>query len=162
MRQSHLLLTGFFAIGLSGFNEVYAQAAVLTAGGEASGSGGTASYSVGYLVYTPAIGTGGTVTTGPQQPLEIFRLASATVTGAPFSCALYPNPTVGRVTLILNSGSHKDYSFQLYDALGRALVAQPLNGTTTLISLEQFPANTYLLRVIGKKKDVQVFKIIKN
>lgn len=44
-----------------------AQSSINTAGGEATGSGGTVSYSVGQAFYTVPSGTGGTLTEGVQQ-----------------------------------------------------------------------------------------------
>jgi len=53
-------------------SKLQAQEATTTAGGEASGSGGYASYTVGQVVYTTKTGTNGnSVIEGVQQPYEI-------------------------------------------------------------------------------------------
>jgi len=56
-----LLLSG---LGLTG---LYAQEAVVAGGGNASGSGGTVSYSAGQLVYSSSGGSNGSVVAGVQQ-----------------------------------------------------------------------------------------------
>jgi len=48
-----------------------AQETIPASGGKASGSGGTASYSFGQVVYTTYTGTNGLVAQGVQQPFEI-------------------------------------------------------------------------------------------
>jgi len=55
--------------GLTGLQE---QQAILATGGNATGSGGTVSYTVGQAAYITQTGSGGTVTQGVQQPFEIW------------------------------------------------------------------------------------------
>ncbi len=55
-----------FLLGL-GLSELHAQEATLASGGNATGSGGSVSYSVGQVVYTTNIGTTGSVAQGVQQ-----------------------------------------------------------------------------------------------
>ena len=52
---------------------LYGQQAVLGGGGEATGSGGTVSYSIGQIAYTSK-GAGGTVSEGVQQAFEVTNL----------------------------------------------------------------------------------------
>ncbi|MDD4385781.1 MAG: hypothetical protein PHD06_11460, partial [Bacteroidales bacterium] len=60
------LLTFTFSL-----STVQAQESLNATGGNASGSGGSAGYSVGQMVYTTHIGTNGSVAEGVQQPYEI-------------------------------------------------------------------------------------------
>ena len=53
---------------------LFAQSQTTASGGEASGSGGTVSYTVGQTAYQTNVGTGGTVTEGLQQAYEIFSV----------------------------------------------------------------------------------------
>src|SRR6056297_978638 len=57
-----------FGPGLTGAN---AQQAMPASGGDASGSGGFVSYSVGQVVYTTHTGANGSVAQGVQQTYEI-------------------------------------------------------------------------------------------
>ena len=54
---------------------IYSQETIPTSGGEATGSGGSSSYSVGQMVYTTNT-SGGTVTQGVQQSIELFTLSN--------------------------------------------------------------------------------------
>ena len=55
-----------------GLSTLQAQETVTTSGGEAVGSSGSASYTVGQLLYTTQKGTNGnSATQGVQQPYEI-------------------------------------------------------------------------------------------
>ena len=59
----------FLLLGIIG--GLHAQESPTAAGGEATGTGGTSSYSVGQVVYTTATGTNGSLAQGVQQPYEI-------------------------------------------------------------------------------------------
>ena len=58
---------------LLGAFQTQAQEAVATAGGDASGTNGNVSYTVGQVVYTTNTGTTGSVAQGVQQPFEIDK-----------------------------------------------------------------------------------------
>ena len=51
-----------------------AQQAVLTSGGDATGTGGSAGYSIGQTVYSTTSGANGSVAHGVQQAFEISTL----------------------------------------------------------------------------------------
>ena len=70
MRHKKLKLSAVLLLGL-GLTGLQAQESVNATGGNASGSGGSASYSVGQVVYTNNTGTSGSVAQGVQQPFEI-------------------------------------------------------------------------------------------
>ena len=53
---------------------LHAQEAIFTTGGEASGNGGSASFSVGQVAYQTYSGTSGSLVEGVQQPYEITVL----------------------------------------------------------------------------------------
>ncbi|MGD0341661.1 MAG: hypothetical protein ABSA76_08155, partial [Bacteroidales bacterium] len=50
---------------------IHAQSTITTSGGNASGSGGSASYTIGQVVYSTITGTNGSSAQGVQQPYEI-------------------------------------------------------------------------------------------
>jgi len=58
MKKNKLKL-GVVALLFLGLSNLQAQQATTTAGGEAGGSGGSASYTVGQVVYTSNVGTNG-------------------------------------------------------------------------------------------------------
>ena len=98
------------AIGLTGLK---AQQATTTSGGNASGSGGSASYSVGQVVYTTNTGAGGSVSQGVQQPYEISIVSGIEEQGITLTCTAYPNPTTDYLTLKIDGDVQTHYSASL-------------------------------------------------
>ena len=148
------LLLGF---GLT----IQAQQTTIAAGGNASGSGGTAAYSVGQVVYTTHIGTNGSVAQGVQQAYEIYTVGIAE-TGFNFSLQAYPNPTTDYLTLNLGNAELSTLNFQLYDIGGKLIESKKITSTTETILVENLPSATYFLKVTNNNNEVKTFKIIKN
>ena len=71
MRHKRLKLSAVLLLGLV-LTGLQAQTSVNATGTNASGSGGTVSYSVGQVVYTNNTGTNGSVAQGVQQAFEIL------------------------------------------------------------------------------------------
>jgi len=71
----HYTRTSYLAFLLAfGVHIVHAQEVIDAAGGEATGSGGTVSYSLGQVVYTFNSGAGGRENQGVQQPVDYNSL----------------------------------------------------------------------------------------
>jgi hypothetical protein len=77
---------------------IYSQQTTPATGGDATGSGGSSSYTVGQLVYTTNTGSG-TVIQGVQQSIELFTLSNPELTTVNLSAVIYPNPTSDYVVL---------------------------------------------------------------
>ena len=70
MKLKRLKICVILLLGL-GLTGLQAQESVNATGGNALGSGGSVSYSVGQLTYQTHVGTNGSVAEGVQQPFEI-------------------------------------------------------------------------------------------
>ena len=162
MRHKRLKLSTVLLLGL-GLTGVQAQTSVNATGGDASGGGGSVSYSVGQVVYTTHTGTSGSVTEGVQQPYEI-----SVVTGLEeaqsinLSVTAYPNPTTDYLTLRIDEFEISNLSFQLYDMNGKLLQNEKITGNQTSIVMSNLLPATYFVKVIRGNKEVKTFKIIKN
>jgi hypothetical protein len=157
LKLSTVLLLGF---GLAGLQ---AQESVNATDGDASGSGGSASYSVGQVVYTTHSGTSGSVAEGVQQPYEISvvtAIEEAKVIN--LSVSAYPNPTTDYLELKVESEKLKDVSFQLFNINGKLLQNEKIIGNQTNIVMSNLVPATYFVKVIQGSKVVKTFKIIKN
>jgi hypothetical protein len=152
------------ALCLFGFGTtVQAQNSIPAAGGNASGSGGTVSYSVGQLVYTTNTGTNGTVAQGVQQPFEISVITGIEQTeNITLDCSVYPNPASDLLTLKIENYDKESLSYKLIDTNGKLLESKKVNGNVTIISMANLLPDLYLLKVLDKKKEIKTFKIIKN
>ncbi len=162
LELSALLLLGF---GLTGLQ---AQTSINATSGNASGSGGTASYSVGQVTYQTHTGITGSVSEGVQQPYEISVVTGIEeAKGIDLSVSAYPNPTTDYLTLCIDKSVRtsldlSQLSYQLYDMNGKLLQNEKITGTQTSIVMSNLVTATFFLKVIQGNKEVKTFKIIKN
>jgi hypothetical protein len=147
----------FLLLGLGG---LHAQESPTSTGGEATGTGGTASYSIGQVVYTTATGTNGSVEQGIQQPFEISTVLGINETTVNLELSVYPNPTTNYLTLKAEKIDNLNY--QLLDMLGRVIKRKKMVSNSSNISLEGQPTSIYFLNVVKDNKIIKTFKIIKN
>ncbi len=140
-----------------------AQETITTTGGNASGSGGSVSYSIGQVVYTTHSGISGSIAQGVQQPYEIFLITGIERNpGIQLTIAAYPNPTVDFLTLTVSDHTISDLEYQLYDMNGRLLNNKLLTGDKTQIDMTKLVPATYFLHILeGGKSNIKTFKIIK-
>jgi len=146
---------------LLGLTQVNAQEAVVTSGGNTSGTNGNVSYSVGQIVYTTNTGSTGSVAQGVQQPFEIQTVLGAENFNINLQLAVYPNPTTNWLQLEVKNTDFTNLSYQLFDLNGRMILNQKITTETSTISMEQLPAAIFLLKVVNNNKEVKTFKIIK-
>jgi hypothetical protein len=150
-----LYLTGY---GLA----VQAQSTISATGGNASGSGGTVSYSIGQITYQTFEGISGTVSQGVQQPYEISVVtAIGNTDGIILEYKVYPNPAHGLIKLIIKPFDGGNFKFSLYDMNGVQLQDKKVLGEETEISLENLYPAIYFLKLLKDNKEVKVFKIVK-
>jgi hypothetical protein len=144
-----------FAVFLS-----YGQRAAVVAGGEASGSGGTASFSLGESAYRTDAGNGGSSLQGAQQPYEIYEVSKPGAIGG-MVFTLYPNPVADVVNI--DVGQWQEHlSYQLLSLDGKILASGTLREKTTSLAMSDFPAGVYLVSVHRDDQPIKTFRIIKN
>ena len=164
MRDMKNPLIALFAIFMFGFGTaIRAQNAIPASGGNASGSGGTMSYTIGQVVYTTNTGTNGSVAQGIQQPYEI-----SVVTGIEkakdisLEIVVYPNPATDFIKLKIENHEVQNLRYQLYDINGSLLQDNKVESNETIIVMSNLVSATYFLKVTDKNKVIKTFKIIKN
>lgn len=160
MNHKKLMISAVFL--LLGIGGLHAQEAVLAAGGDASGGGGTISYSVGQVVYTTNTGANGSVAPGVQQPYEITIITGIELPEINLELSAYPNPTTDFLNLKISNYEHEKLSYQLYDMQGKLLEDKDIVESGTTIKMQSLPTSTYFLQVTDMQKLVKTFKIIKN
>lgn len=163
MKYKNFMLWAMLFLGF-GLVSLQAQEAILSAGGDASGSGGSISCSVGQLVYTTNTASNGySVAEGVQQPYEISVIIGVEEDiGLSLECLAYPNPVKDHLTLRIVDYENENLSYQLYDMNGNLLESEKLTGSKTKISMEEFVTASYFLRITDNQKEIKIFKIIKN
>ncbi len=159
MKTKKLLLLMLFGFLIQ---NAQAQKDLIASGGNATGIGGTVSYSIGQVAYTTATGSGGTVNQGVQQPFEIVTLGTDNFPEITLSMTVYPNPTTSIVNLKVGNFNFENLQFNLSDITGKLLESQKINNQETQIQMENLPQAIYLLNVFENNKTIKTFKIIKN
>lgn len=154
-------LSALFLLGLS-CSMANAQSSLNASGGNATGAGGSASYSVGQLAYTVATGSGGSAIAGVQHAFEIFTSSHEELESIKLSLSVFPNPATTLVNLQVTDPKWSDLSFQLFDLNGKMLLNQKVIGETTAISLQNQPVGSYFLKVSHGENEIKSFKILKN
>ncbi|NQT77031.1 MAG: T9SS type A sorting domain-containing protein [Bacteroidetes bacterium] len=146
------------------FSTTHAQEAIPATGGDASGSGGSASYSVGQVFYNTNTGTNEySLAEGVQQPYEISIVTGIDdASGIELECTVYPNPTRDILMLSVKNYDNKKLIYQLFNMSGELLESKKLTGDKTAISMAGFVRATYFLKIIDNHYRIKVFKIIKN
>jgi hypothetical protein len=139
---------------------IYSQEAIPTSGGDATGSGGSSSYTVGQLVYTTNTGSG-TVIQGVQQPFEFQILSNPELTTVNLSAVIYPNPTSDYVVLKISDTTLDNLSYHLIDINGKVISNGSIINGDTQINMQQLAIGMYILRVNQNNQELKNFKIIK-
>jgi len=156
MKKTTLLVCLLFATQC-----IYSQATLPASGGEATGSGGSSSYTIGQIDYIQASGSGGTADLGVQHPFIITLIGINDFPNIELHAVILPNPTAYNITLIITDLLFESLSYQLYDITGRLISTNKIIGEQTIITMDRFPAATYLLSVLNKNTQLKTFKIIK-
>jgi len=148
---------------LFGFVSLQAQQAISAAGGNAAGTGGTVSYTVGQAVYTTNANLSGTVTQGCQQPYEILAVTGLEeAIGIDVTFEVYPNPSTDYVKLTVVGYEPENLSFRLFNSSGSLIRYKKIKENETVIEMDGLPPATYYLYIHDNVKEVKTFKIIKN
>ena len=149
-----------FLLGL-GLSAQGQQTATAT-GGNASGIGGTISYSVGQIVYTTISGTTGNIAQGVQQPYEISIMIGIEDNSINLELTAYPNPTAHFLTLNIGNNEPSTLNFQLYNITGILIESRKIISSNETIVMENLPASTYYLKVTKNNNVLKTYKIMKN
>lgn len=141
---------------------VQAQDTTSTSGGNALGSGGSTSYTIGQVAFTYQAGSNGSVSQGVQQPYEISTaLETEEANGITLQCIVYPNPTTSNVILLIENYNIENLVYSIYDINGRSIANKKITSNETLIYMENLAEATYFIKVMDNTKELKTFKIIK-
>ncbi|MEI8203858.1 MAG: T9SS type A sorting domain-containing protein [Bacteroidota bacterium] len=146
-------------IGLTGLR---AQQTIDGSGGNATGTGGTSSYSVGQIVYSTHSGTNGSVAQGVQQPYEIsVVIGIEEAKGISLNCSIYPNPTSDFLILKVENYPKNNLTYKLFDINGKLIANDKTEANETKIQMSNLADASYFLQISDGNKELKTFKIIK-
>ncbi len=149
-------------ITIISFVKSYSQESTTVSGGNATGIGGSSSYSVGQTTFTSQTSSGGLITLGVQQPYEIVTLGNDDFAEINLVMSAYPNPTTNLLNLVVNDDKWVGLSYQLFDMNSRTLSnLQKITASETSVSMQELQQGIYFLAVNNENKTLKTFKIIK-
>ncbi|MDP1745030.1 MAG: T9SS type A sorting domain-containing protein [Bacteroidota bacterium] len=147
-------------MGLCGFADLFAQQNTDASGGNAYGTGGSASFSIGQVDYITASDSSGNTTQGLQQSYEILIIKG--IEEIDINLTLYPNPAADFVVLSVWDSNIQNMTYLLYDMQGKLIENKKLNSNQTSISMADLANDIYFIKVLDNDSELKVFKIIKN
>jgi hypothetical protein len=148
-------------IVFAGFISLHAQGGPVVSGGNATGAGGTVSYSIGQVDYISVTGSNGNINQGLQQPFEFFTMGIEEDKDIQLEFSVYPNPTNSYILLKTDKEDLSGLYYQLFDMNGKQLSNRNISSPVTQIELEQYATGSYLLKVGNANQSLKTFKIIK-
>lgn len=155
----HLIVLATVLIGFS--RSTAAQQSAHSAGGEATGGGGTVSYSVGQVVNNLQSENGFSIYAGVQQPYEISVITGISETTVQLEISAFPNPTADQLKLKMPVDATQSCSFQLFNLHGNLINQGMINSDVELITMNQLVPGIYLLVVQREHEILKTFKITK-
>lgn len=156
------LKIAYFILGLLlNVSTLQAQQGVPAAGGNATGSGGTISYSIGVVNYTPIADTSLKINQGLQHAYEIFIYKSIKENKIGLIYSAYPNPIQDILTLKIENSNFSNTTYCITDITGKEICTQIINCAETTIPFQDFAPATYFITVKDNEKGLKTFKIIK-
>lgn len=153
--KKFILTSSFAFISVFGLT----QHNTVSAGGNASGTGGTVSYSVGQIDYSNQQGTTGSINQGVQQPFEFYLLEIKE--GLSVNASLYPNPTNEFIILQIENYNN-NFDYKLFDMNGKVLTTHRIESAETHIDMRSYTSGEYLLTIDNQLETIQTIKILKH
>ncbi len=154
--MNKLLLLGISALACI---PIYAQQNTVSTGGNATGTNGSVSFTVGQIDYSNSEGTNGSTNEGVQQPFEFFN-PDASLEELDWNAQLFPNPTNDQVVLSIETVP-ENARYQLVDSKGKVISEGSVNSTETLIDMRELPTTVYHLQLTQNLATTSI-QIIKN
>ena len=154
----------FLASVLLATQLVHSQEAIPASGSEATGSGGSGSYTVGqvfYTAHTAHTAASGSVSQGVQHPFEFQTLSNAALTTVNLTAVTYPNPTKDFIILKITDSALHNLRYTLFDINGKAIASGSITESSTQVQMKYLSIGAYVLKVSQKNKALKSFKILK-
>ncbi len=133
-----------------------AQSSVNTSAKDIENLNGSVSYTLGSVFFVSR-NQGLLTTEGIQQSYTINEIVSKSI----LRVALFPNPTSNLVYFKVENLNYKNLSYRLYDINGRLITSGKILNDQSVVSLQNFPSNIFIVKVFRGELEEQSFKIFK-
>jgi hypothetical protein len=151
----------FLASVLLATQFVHSQEAIPASGSEATGSGGSGSYTVGQVFYTAHTAASGSVSQGVQHPFEFQTLSNPALTSVNLTAVTYPNPTKDFIILKITDSALHNLRYTLFDVNGKAIASGSITEASTQVQMKHLAIGAYILKVSQQHQSLKTFKILK-
>lgn len=143
---------------------VNAQEVITASGGNAEGTAGSVSYTIGQTAFNYFEYTSGSVSEGVQQPYEIFLATGINeATEISLDYKVYPNPVQQHLQLQTQGFESQKLRWGIYSLTGKLIKAGKVSSSLSTIPVDALKPGSYLFSVFDTKKSaIKTFKIIKN
>lgn len=74
-----------------------------------------------------------------------------------FTSTLYPNPSTNSATIEFENPTNSNFSLQVFDIMGRAVIEQNIKTTRTQLNTQHLPPGIYQYRLLSEKERRQSF-----
>jgi hypothetical protein len=149
-----LLLSALSALSIF----AHSQQAVVSGGGDAFGTVGSVSYSIGQIAYSHS--ADGLINEGVQQPFEIFSI-SVDDKFQDFQLNIFPNPTSNALIIAMENYS-PGVSASVLSADGRLIDTILLISSVTSIDVSSLPAANYFIRLTNEAGNTANYQVVKH
>lgn len=137
----------------------FGQSATIPAGGDATGTNGSSSFSVGQVVYQMPSAVEGSTNQGVQQPYEISIVVGDEEHALPSAgVATYPNPVQNQFVISIDPAPEKPLKYRVVSSDGKVVSTGHITSTQTTIDSEKWTSGMYVLEIEHSRK---AFKILK-
>ena len=114
------------ALLLSTALSIIAQETAPSTGGDASGSGGSSSFTVGQVFYTTNTSSTGSVSQGMQQAFEIQTRSNPSLSTVQLTAVTYPNPSTDYLVLKITDTAIENLQYTLFDLNGKTITSKKI------------------------------------
>jgi hypothetical protein len=140
----------------------FGQQGLVVAGGEASGTTGSSSFSIGQVFFHSTEHDQGSVNEGIQQPFEIFLSTSTDGFDLSLDFSVFPNPTNQFLNLRIQEHASDRLIFSLYNEKGMLLKSGQVSEYETRIDMSPFSPGMYILNISNGERILGQYKVIKH
>ncbi len=162
MKQQQILFVSLL-LGITIWG--YSQSAIVSVGGDAQGSSGSVSYTVGQIAVQTSANSNGSVSMaeGVQQPYEIMTVGVDEYPQIVLNAVVYPNPTDNFAQLRLNGFEipADGLCAILYDGNGKQLQTLTVTDDLTTFQIGHYATGTYYLELRNGQRVLKTFKVVR-
>lgn len=147
-------------VGLLFVGFAWGQQSVNTGGGDAAGTGGTVSYTIGQVVFNTGLSGAGFAAQGVQHAYETYTVGMEQNTSH-YSLIVFPIPTTNILTIKINNNYDYNFHYDLFNGEGKLVSYGHLSSDNSEINMSSMVDDIYHLILLNEGSIVEKIQIIK-